>query len=147
MSILEAQQWGWVFTYTNCSQTATVVPPRIGKRFESGLHQTKPGEYFSEETGTVLLLSNLFFCTCVYHGMNMPLWLASLKWSMTPPDAYNVVTHALAAASREFKHIPPVTEGPGQQNSGISDLDGEVEVARFSLSNKTLFNKRGRINI
>lgn len=111
------------------------MPPGTGKPLKSGLHQTKPNDYFSEETETVLLLANLFFCTCLYHGMDVPLWLSSLKWHMTPPHAYNMVTCAVTAATRVFKHSSQVTEGPRQQNSGISDLDGQVTVARFPRSN------------
>lgn len=67
--------------------------------------------------------------------MDMPLWLTSLKWSKTPPHAYNVVTCAVAAAARVFKHNTLVAEGPGQQDSGIPDVDGQVAVARLPLSN------------
>lgn len=48
MSNLKAQQWGWVFTWSKCSQTARRVPPGGDKLFQSGLHQTQPVEYFSE---------------------------------------------------------------------------------------------------
>lgn len=74
MSILKAQQWGWVFTWSKCSQTARQVPPGGSKPFHSRLDQTQPLEYFSERRGTVLQLANVFFCTSVCHGTLRLFW-------------------------------------------------------------------------
>lgn len=80
--------------------------------------------------------------------MDMSLWLTSLKWSMTPPHAYKVVTYAAAAAAAAtgvFKH-----------NQSLRGLDNRIQASQTKTEGWQLqgfhllirlFNKRGKINI
>lgn len=113
------------------------MPPGIGKPFQSGLRQTQPAEYFSEETEMVLQLANLFFCTCVYPSTAEPPRLPSLWRSLTPPHAHDMVTCAAAAATTANTTLRS-TEGPRQQDSSIPDLDGQATGARFPPSDMVI---------
>lgn len=105
------------------------VPPGIGKSFQTGLHQTQPVEYFSEETGKVHQLVNISFCTCVRHGMDVPPWLSC--------DSSSFTGHVLLLWPQEYSNTTlRFTEGPEQQNLGIADLDGQASGGRFPPSNE-----------